>query len=105
MNEAEITRTLVAFFPANCMNGTDAEKRDLSARFNGHALALSPSLIRWERVSEERVRVEHGRYFKRAHHGHLRRVDRVNFQKVNAKEQGHHAVVGALVASPRLRLR
>jgi hypothetical protein len=54
--------------------GTDSEKRDLSARVKGHALTLT--LL--------------GRYLKRAHHGDIRRVDRVDFQKVNKKEQGGH---------------
>jgi hypothetical protein len=57
------------------VHGTAAEKRDLSARVKGHALTLT--LL--------------GRYLKRAHHGDIRRVDRVNFQKVNEKEQGGHA--------------
>ena len=57
------------------VNGTDTEKRDLSARVRGHALSIT--LL--------------GRYLKRAHHGDIRRVDRVDFQKVNEKEQGGYA--------------
>ena len=57
------------------VNGLDQEKRDFSARVNGHALTLT--LL--------------GRYLKHAHHGDIRRVDRVDFQKVNEKEQGGHA--------------
>jgi ribosome-binding protein aMBF1 (putative translation factor) len=57
------------------VNGTDREKRALSARIKGHALTLT--LL--------------GGYLKRAHHGDIRRVDRVDFQKVNEKEQGGHA--------------
>ena len=57
------------------VNGTDPEKRDLSARVKGHALTLT--LL--------------GRYLKRAHHGDIRRVDRVDLQNVNEKEQGGHA--------------
>ncbi len=55
--------------------GTDPEKRDLTARVKGHALTLT--LL--------------GRYLKRAHHGDIRCVDRVDFQKMNEKEQGGHA--------------
>lgn len=57
------------------VNGNEPDKRDLSARVKGHALTLT--LL--------------GRYLKRAHHGDIRRVDRVDFQKVNEKEQGGHA--------------
>jgi tetratricopeptide (TPR) repeat protein len=57
------------------VDGTDAEKRDLSARVKGHALTLT--LL--------------GNYLRKAHHGDIRRVDRVDFQKVNENEQGGHA--------------
>ena len=57
------------------VNGTDAEKHALSARVKGHALTIT--LL--------------GRYLKRAHHGDIRRVDRVDLQNVNETEQGGHA--------------
>ena len=57
------------------VNGQDIEKRELSANVRGHALTLT--LL--------------GRFLKRAHHGDIRRVDRVNLEKVSEKEQGGHA--------------
>jgi len=65
------------------VNGTDQEKRDLSARVEGHALTLT--LL--------------GGYLSLAHNGDIRRVDRVDFRKANEKEQGGHAfrVIAAYV--------
>jgi len=57
------------------VGGTDQEKRDLSARVRGHALTLT--LL--------------GRYLKRAHHGDIRRVDRVDFQIADDHVEGGHA--------------
>jgi len=57
------------------VNGTNQKKRDLSSRVKGHALSL----------------VLLGHYLKLAHHGYIRRVDRVDFKNVNEKEQGGHA--------------
>jgi hypothetical protein len=57
------------------VEGTDDEKRELTTTVKGHALTLA--LL--------------GRYLKRAHHGDIRRVDCVDFQEVNDREQGAHA--------------
>jgi hypothetical protein len=57
------------------VHGLDVEKQDLSRRVRGHALTLT--LL--------------GRFLKRAHQGDIRRVDRVNLQRINDKEQGGHA--------------
>ncbi|MBI4324303.1 MAG: adenylate/guanylate cyclase domain-containing protein, partial [Chloroflexi bacterium] len=57
------------------VNGADPEKRDLSARVKGHALTLT--LL--------------GNYLRKAHHGDIRRVDRVDFQKADDHVEGGHA--------------
>lgn len=58
------------------VDGTETEKRSLTSRVKGHALALT--LL--------------GNFLKRAHHGDIRRVDRVNLQNVSESEQGGHAL-------------
>ncbi|MBI4658642.1 MAG: toll/interleukin-1 receptor domain-containing protein [Verrucomicrobia bacterium] len=57
------------------VNGTDVEKRNLTAKVKGHALTLT--LL--------------GNYLRKAHHGDIRRVDRVDFQKADDHVQGGHA--------------
>jgi tetratricopeptide (TPR) repeat protein len=57
------------------VRGTQKKFYKLVENVKGHALTLS--LL--------------GRYIQRAHQGDIRRVDRVDFQRVNEKEQGGHA--------------
>jgi hypothetical protein len=57
------------------VKGSVAERQQLSDRLRGHALSLT--LL--------------GHYLRRAHHGDIRRVDCVDFEKLNDNEQGGHA--------------
>ncbi|MDR3548571.1 MAG: hypothetical protein P4M11_09975 [Candidatus Pacebacteria bacterium] len=57
------------------VKGLMEEKRAFCAKVKGHALTIT--LL--------------GSYLKHAHHGDIRCVDRVDFKKVNEKEQGGHA--------------